>query len=224
MKRIKTWKIFEDKNYHSKIGIKIGTNGRSSYNFNEEGLKSLQKTNLEIPKYVDGNFYCAENELTDLKGAPESVGLLFDCSRNLLTTLEGGPKTADGFICTWNKLTDLKGAPEIVGGWFDCSHNENLTSFEGAPKQLAGFACDYLQFNRSNWNPKGWLFKLGINEIIDSRIKGLLTVENCAPYFKENPTEIYLLDSMPELKAEILKSIGMRDINRLNRNLKSRLL
>lgn len=220
MRRIKTWSISGSQN---KIEGRF-TGGRVTYSFNDEGLTSLKGTHLEIEKNVTGNFYCASNELTDLKGAPETVGLIFDCSSNKLTTLEGGPKEADGYICTWNLLTDLKGAPEIVGGWFDCSHNENLQSFEGAPKQLAGFACDQVQFTRSNWNLKGWLFKLGINERIDGLIKGLLTVERLSPHFKETPTDIYLLDTFPELKSEIIKSIGIRDISRLGRNLKSGLI
>jgi hypothetical protein len=52
---------------------------------------------------VGGNFYCYNNKLTSLEGAPESVGGYFNCDNNNLTSLEG--------------------APESVGGYFDCRNN-----------------------------------------------------------------------------------------------------
>jgi hypothetical protein len=45
---------------------------------------------------VTGNFNCARNELTTLKGAPQTVGGSFKCFRNQLTTLEGAPQTVEG--------------------------------------------------------------------------------------------------------------------------------
>ena len=60
----------------------------------------------------NGNFYCSNNKLTSLEGAPEVV--------------------KGGFYCNNNNLTSLKGTPEVVKGNFNCSHN-NLTSLDGAP-------------------------------------------------------------------------------------------
>lgn len=62
---------------------------------------------------VNGNFICAGNKLTSLKGAPQEVGGYFDCSNNELTSLEGAPqKVGDSFYCGYNKLKTLKGAPQ----------------------------------------------------------------------------------------------------------------
>jgi len=90
----------------------------------------------------DGNFYCSDNNLTTLEGAPESVGGGFFCSNNNLTTLEGAPESVGGgFFCSNNNLTTLEGAPESVGGDFYC-YNDNLTTLEGAPESVGGsFYC-----------------------------------------------------------------------------------
>ena len=49
---------------------------------------------------VMGYFYCSINNLTNLAGAPHTVGGNFDCSYNNLTSLRGIPKTVgvDFFI------------------------------------------------------------------------------------------------------------------------------
>jgi len=52
---------------------------------------------------VGGNFYCGNNKLTSLEGAPTSVGRNFDCSHNELTSLEFAPKTVGEFFdCRYN--------------------------------------------------------------------------------------------------------------------------
>ena len=62
---------------------------------------------------VTGIFYCSNNQLTSLEGAPQKVWG-FDCSRNQLTSLEGAPREVGGyFSCSNNKLTSWKGLPEI---------------------------------------------------------------------------------------------------------------
>ena len=64
-------------------------------------LKELPKILKDIT--VDGNFYCNNNKLTSLQGAPTNIGGNFDCN--------------------YNNLTSLTGAPSNVGGFFDCSDN-----------------------------------------------------------------------------------------------------
>jgi hypothetical protein len=94
--------------------------------------------------YVKGGFYCNNNLLTSLVGAPQTVGGTFYCHNNFnqLTSLIGAPQTVGGtFYCTHNQLTNLKGSPETVGGDFYCHSNE-LTSLEGAPQKVGGdFNC-----------------------------------------------------------------------------------
>jgi hypothetical protein len=94
--------------------------------------------------FVSGGFWCNNNQLTSLKGAPKNVGGSFYCNHNRLISLEGAPKSINGdFYCYNNQLTSLEGAPESVGGGsFWCSNNQ-LTSLEGAPKNIGGsFWCD----------------------------------------------------------------------------------
>ena len=87
---------------------------------------------------VKGEFYCTNNSLTSLKGAPKEVGRDFYCDNNSLTSLEGAPEKVGGsFLCPYNSLTSLEGAPKEVGGYFFC-HNNSLTSLEGAPKEIGG--------------------------------------------------------------------------------------
>ena len=92
---------------------------------------------------VSGNFYCYDNELPSLKGAPQEVKVNFDCYDNKLTSLKGAPQEVGGdFRCSRNELTSLKDAPKKVGGNFDCTYN-NLTSLKHAPKKVGkGFRCD----------------------------------------------------------------------------------
>jgi len=102
----------------------------------------LTKIPIQFNK-VDGYFWCTNNKLTSLEGAPKEVNGDFDCEKNKLTSLEGAPKEVNGdFDCRYNKLTSLKGAPEKVIDGFTCSYND-LTSLEGAPKKVIGiFNCN----------------------------------------------------------------------------------
>jgi hypothetical protein len=74
--------------------------------------------------HVNGYFYCHDNELTSLVGAPQTVGVSFYCHNNQLTSLEGAPQTVGGvFYCNNNQLTSLEGAPQKVGWDFYCTNN-----------------------------------------------------------------------------------------------------
>ena len=55
---------------------------------------------------VTGYFTCYDNDLTSLKGAPETVGGGFDCCYNDLTSLEGIPKTIGGSFYIDEALED----------------------------------------------------------------------------------------------------------------------
>jgi hypothetical protein len=115
--------------------------GNMSVNFSCYG--NLLTDLKGAPRTVGRSFKCNKNNLTSLEGAPETVGKSFSCNWNSLTSLEGAPqKVGESFYCTNNRLTDLKGAPETVGGYFYCDSNK-LTSLEGAPQSVEGsFFCD----------------------------------------------------------------------------------
>ena len=114
--------------------------GRAKDNFY---CDNNQLTSLDgAPKTVKGNFLCRSNQITSLEGAPQTVGGFFYCANNQLTSLDGAPKTVKGsFLCADNQLTSLVGAPKTVKGNFNCDNNQ-LTSLEGAPKTVdGGFSC-----------------------------------------------------------------------------------
>jgi hypothetical protein len=95
---------------------------------------------------VDGGFYCPGQGLTDFKGVAfghvSGSSGTFYCDNNLLTSLVGAPQSVDGmFYCDNNRLTSLVGAPQTVGINFYCQNNQ-LTSLEGAPQKVGGgFYC-----------------------------------------------------------------------------------
>jgi hypothetical protein len=87
---------------------------------------------------VHGHFFCSNNSLTSLQGAPPHVGGDFFCYNNSLTSLQGAPPHVGGdFFCYNNSLTSLVGAPPHVGGGFFC-YNNSLTSLVGAPHHVGG--------------------------------------------------------------------------------------
>jgi hypothetical protein len=134
-----------DVNLRRKLEVfkKITKNYKFGYVSGDFYCSNNDLTSLEgAPEEVGGNFNCEYNKLTSLEGAPGEVGGDFDCKFNNLRTLEGSPeKVGSNFSCIFNKLTTLEGAPGEVGGDFDCSHN-NLASLEDAPKKVGGeFNC-----------------------------------------------------------------------------------
>ena len=119
-------------------GIRFG-HVKGNFYCDENQLTSLEGA----PRSVDGNFYCNLNQLTSLVGAPKSVGGSFYCGTNELTSLVGAPESVNrSFWCSSNSLTSLKGAPQEVGGDFVCDRN-SLTSLEGSPQRVGGYLFCY---------------------------------------------------------------------------------
>lgn len=88
----------------------------------------IDDTNYEdyIGKYVNvkENVDLSTLDLTKLPIRFGTVGGFFFCDDNKLTSLEGAPEKVGGyFSCADNKLTSLKGAPKVVGGDFYCFDN-----------------------------------------------------------------------------------------------------
>ena len=131
-------------------GVRFGKVGRHFY------CHDNQLTSLEgAPQKVGGYFTCNNNQLTSLEGAPEKVGWGLSCENNQLTTLKGAPeKVGWSFSCENNQLTTLKGAPREVRGNFYCSDNQ-LTTLEGAPREVRGdFYCDKNQLTTLEGAPQ----------------------------------------------------------------------
>ena len=157
MKHLKTYQLFEARTgltaeqeaflnrytkgtwtYNPATGL-VDVKGGFDCHFKTPDLEDLK--GVRFGK-VSGRFYCSENELTSLAGAPQEVRGNFKCGNNKLTSLEGAPQKVGGyFSCYGNHLTSLAGAPQKVGGYFSCYRNK-LTSLEGAPQKVGGyFSC-----------------------------------------------------------------------------------
>ena len=95
---------------------------------------------------VTGNFYCQDNNLTSLKGAPAEVRGGFWCNDNQLESLEYAPRGITGqFVCLSNRLTSLQHAPAEIDGDFCCGNNP-LSLLEGAPKKFHRLYSDFGEF------------------------------------------------------------------------------
>ncbi len=106
-----------------------------SFDCSNQGLSDFKGIRFGKVKVY---FFCSNNQLTTLEGAPQEVGEHFWCDNNELTTLEGAPQlVGESFICSYNSLISLEGAPREVGGDFYCDNNQ-LTSLEGAPREVKG--------------------------------------------------------------------------------------
>ena len=142
--------------------VDIKGNFYCNYSIEGEGIfpQSEEKlTNFKGVKFgvVTGNFYCSNNSLTSLDGAPQEVRGAFFCDHNSLTSLEGAPQwVGEDFYCSNNSLTSLEGAPQVVGGIFHCENN-NLTSLEGAPPWVGedgeDFDCSINKYFYCSGNP-----------------------------------------------------------------------
>ena len=170
MKRILEFNVFESLNglsEYQKSWLDECTDG--SWSVGPDGKVDVQghfdcsSQNLERFKgvkfgRVSGDFWCYDNGLETLEGAPESVGEDFYCYNNGLETLEGAPETVGGrFFCGDNRLTTLEGAPKVVGGDFWCNDNR-LTSLEGAPEKVGGgFYSDSIEIPKGQWGLSGWI-------------------------------------------------------------------
>lgn len=106
---------------------------------------------------VDGNFWCAANILTTLKGAPSYVSGSFNCNNNRLSSLEGGPTYVGGyFTCVQNNLTSIQYAPK---DFYSFSFSETPI-FIGLYKKLGRLTLDGMkilikyQNEYDVWNPE----------------------------------------------------------------------
>ncbi len=115
-------------------GVKFGVVSKDFY-CNNNQLTSLDGA----PQEVGGSFYCENNQLTSLEGAPKVVLVDYSCYNNHLTSLAGAPqRIGRDFRCYGNNLTSLEGAPQEVGWSFHCEYNQ-LTSLEGLPQKVRGY-------------------------------------------------------------------------------------
>ena len=100
--------------------------------------------------HVDGDFWCNNNKLISLAGAPQSVGGSFLCYNNQLTDLTDAPQNIGGdFWCQKNQLTSLMGAPQSIRGSFWCQNNQ-LPDLYGGPHTFKFLYSDFSNF--TSWD------------------------------------------------------------------------
>ena len=155
-------------------GIKLGTVEGNFYCENNQ-LSSLEGA----PQVLGMGFYCQNNQLNTLKGAPQKVGW-FSCENNQLTTLEGAPhEVVENFYCNNNQLVSLEGAPQKVGEDFYCNNNQ-LTTLEGAPQEVGGcFYCNNNQLSTLEGAPRkvgGYGFSGGRNPVSEETLETIFSI------------------------------------------------
>ena len=109
---MKHLKLFENFNDIDSICEKFGI---ENYTINPDGSIDVQGnvdlSDMGLTKLplrfgnVSGDFYCGNNQLISLEGAPQVVGRNFYCNDNQLTSLEGAPqKVGRNFTCSQNPV------------------------------------------------------------------------------------------------------------------------
>ncbi len=89
---------------------------------------------------VNGNFWCDNNHLTSLAGAPKQCREFF-CYDNRLTNLDGAPQQCFRFDCSGNQLTLLDRVPSGCQ-MVNCNGNPDLYDISGLP-DTCDIRCDY---------------------------------------------------------------------------------
>lgn len=115
------------------------------YNCNTTvNLTYLNLSNIPIQfNIINGDFICAHNKLTSLKGCPKIVLGKFDCSYNYLTNLNYFPKLITGPVdCSNNYLVSLRGINHNYNYILNISKNY-LTNLTYCPKILYNLYCSY---------------------------------------------------------------------------------
>jgi len=219
-----------------------------SFHCEQNSLESLEGA----PERVGRNFVCSGNTtLKSLKGAPREIGYehtydendlypsVFDCSLCDLKNLEGSPEYIPGdFKCEGNPLVSLKGAPRVIErNFYTRTGLGELKSLYGAPEKVGGsFICNDFTLYNGTWGTSESYTKLFLGVEDDDckiyasseRMKLLMTPyvtdDLVDSFFKENPLEIGLLDGYPEIKAEVLKRTGLRDMSSLGQALRKKMI
>jgi hypothetical protein len=139
-------KLLEKEHYHNYQKRADGTIVlQGNLDISHRGYHELPDLSCVI---VTGSFYCQDNFLTSLKGAPREVQDGFWCYNNQLTSLEYTPRGITGqFVCSDNELTSLQYAPAEITGDFACAGNR-LSSLEHAPKKFFSLQTDFGRFDK----------------------------------------------------------------------------
>lgn len=110
---------------------------------------------------------CSNNNLTDLKGCPETLEILY-CWQNQLTSLKDCPKSIKSIMAGHNQLTTLIGCPNELM-ILECSDNL-LTTLKGCPNSVTVLSC-YSNPLDSDWKlPKEEKYNILIGNYVQIKL------------------------------------------------------
>ena len=147
-------------NYKINDDLTVDVNGWVDLAF-----KYLKKIPIKFGK-ISGGFSVGHNQLTSLKGCPETVGGYFHCGSNKFTSLEYCPDKIGGdFSCAFGKLTSLKHFPSSVGGVFSLAYNpvKTLEGLQNVTMKLLSSIA--LNFPKLDWKEIEWNKVKNLDEI-----------------------------------------------------------
>jgi len=177
---------------------------------------------------VDGSFVIRV-KVKDLNIAPRYVGGDFRIdSSDFLKNLIGSPDEIRGSFSIYGSRVprDLSGLTlpgNIKGGLYVNSSDDFGFNFppskydwtiEGIMKAISefngGYNTGYLPIKN----------KESLDSLL-SYLEGVGSGHYLYKYFEDNPLDIYLLDFLPELKEKVLKKLGIKDIGRIGKMIRS---
>jgi hypothetical protein len=179
---------------------------------------------------VSGNFYIIE-KIKNLDLAPRYVGKDFQIRYgDFLKDLTGCPDVIGGsFSLTGSRIpTDITGmtSPGNVENVYMRS-NERLRdglflhfTQPGIPWTMEGITKALSEFSKMKYSPAD---AIGNDESLVSLLtylEGAGSGSYLYKYFEQNPLDIYLLDSLPDLKEKVLKKLGIKDVGRIGKMLR----
>lgn len=184
-------KLYENHNNIYKICEMLGIR---DYTINSDGtvdvdgtvdmsVKKLRKIPINF-RNVSGDFYCYENEITSLKGAPIKVGGNFNAGDNLLRTLKYAPEqVGSDFRVDFNLLDSLEYSPKYIGGSYTCAHN-SVKTLKGITKYIPFYLnASYNQLETLEHSP----IRVGRD-------------------FRFNNNKVYTFDNFPEVGGDLVFS------------------
>lgn len=135
----------------------------------ERGLKTLVGYNFS--ENITG-LNVSGNELTSLKGCPQSITSL-NCSDNKLTSLKHCPKSVTNLDFSYNKIKTLKYLPSSINSLV-CCYNK-LTSLKGLKNKLEVLDCSGNDIKSLKYCPNINIMDCALNEITSFKYLPLIS-------------------------------------------------
>lgn len=137
------------------------------------GHAKMVKSEYNMPKIpvkfgsITGDFWCREQSILSLEGAPHFVGREFDCSNSAITSLKFSPKSVDySYICYGVLMNSFDGISETIEHMILITYKEHLPLL----KLLTIKKLKYVEFHAEDNHP----VELIINKYLGKGRSGML--------------------------------------------------